>query len=268
MRWLTSTRCVILAQRSGSAEGQFGIAAGLAATPFLLSQVKTQFQTKPHIYNRFLEIMKAFKASTCVPRQRIRAASAPAPRASPPRSIDTPGVIKRVSELFKGHNNLILGFNTFLPPGYKIELISSPSGSGTVPTATGPTGSLPINLSMGAGAAVGMAPHQYHHPAMPSVARPPVHAVAPPVRTGPGTGPAEFDHAISYVTKIKKRFANDPATYKARSMMGWGDEVSWEVLMWPLRCAGLPRDPARLPEAAAQHQGCPWCVPWRVAAQL
>ena len=36
--------------------------------------------------------------------------------------INTPGVIKRVSELFRGHNDLILGFNTFLPPGYKIEV--------------------------------------------------------------------------------------------------------------------------------------------------
>jgi histone deacetylase complex regulatory component SIN3 len=35
-------------------------------------------------------------------------------------SIDTPGVIARVSELFKGHRHLILGFNTFLPPGWKI----------------------------------------------------------------------------------------------------------------------------------------------------
>ena len=38
------------------------------------------------------------------------------------QAIDTPGVIKRVSELFKGHDNLILGFNTFLPPGFKIEI--------------------------------------------------------------------------------------------------------------------------------------------------
>lgn len=36
-------------------------------------------------------------------------------------SIDTPGVIGRVSELFAGHPNLIQGFNTFLPPGYRIE---------------------------------------------------------------------------------------------------------------------------------------------------
>lgn len=35
--------------------------------------------------------------------------------------IDTPGVINRVSELFAGHPNLIQGFNTFLPPGYRIE---------------------------------------------------------------------------------------------------------------------------------------------------
>ena len=37
-------------------------------------------------------------------------------------SIDTPGVIKKVSELFEGHPDLIVGFNTFLPPGYKIEV--------------------------------------------------------------------------------------------------------------------------------------------------
>lgn len=43
---------------------------------------------------------------------------------SPPPScsIDTPGVISRVSQLFKGHPDLIMGFNTFLPPGYKIEV--------------------------------------------------------------------------------------------------------------------------------------------------
>ena len=40
----------------------------------------------------------------------------------PPLSIDTPGVIGRVSNLFKGHPDLIVGFNTFLPPGFKIEV--------------------------------------------------------------------------------------------------------------------------------------------------
>jgi paired amphipathic helix protein Sin3a len=40
-------------------------------------------------------------------------------------SIDTPGVIDRVSRLFEGHSELIIGFNTFLPPGYKIEMNSA-----------------------------------------------------------------------------------------------------------------------------------------------
>lgn len=36
--------------------------------------------------------------------------------------INTDGVIAKVKELFKGHNNLILGFNTFLPKGYEITI--------------------------------------------------------------------------------------------------------------------------------------------------
>ena len=70
--------------------------SALAADPSLrLPQVKNKFGDKPVIYNQFLDIMKNFKA----------------------QEIDTPGVIDRVSELFAGHNSLILGFNTFLPPG-------------------------------------------------------------------------------------------------------------------------------------------------------
>ena len=36
--------------------------------------------------------------------------------------VDTAGVITRVKELFKGHRDLVLGFNTFLPKGYEITL--------------------------------------------------------------------------------------------------------------------------------------------------
>lgn len=71
-----------------------------------LDQVKYKFSTQPQVYNDFLDIMKEFKS----------------------QSIDTPGVITRVSNLFKGHPELIVGFNTFLPPGYKIEVQSSDSG--------------------------------------------------------------------------------------------------------------------------------------------
>jgi hypothetical protein len=61
----------------------------LTLTPALTPARDTQ------VYNDFLDIMKEFKSS----------------------NIDTPGVISRVSELFEGHTDLIVGFNTFLPPG-------------------------------------------------------------------------------------------------------------------------------------------------------
>lgn len=141
-------------------------------------------------------------------------------------SIDTPGVIRRVSELFKGHNNLILGFNTFLPPGYKIELVPSsavaapapapapPAGASSSTTTTsggaaGATGGVTPTAGSGSGGFSGAGSGSGAAP------RPPVRMPPPPVRTGPGAGPLEFDHAISYVTKIKRRFASDPSTYKA-----------------------------------------------------
>mmetsp|Transcript_12839 Transcript_12839/g.23137 ORF Transcript_12839/g.23137 Transcript_12839/m.23137 type:complete len:93 (+) Transcript_12839:57-335(+) len=68
-----------------------------------LDQVKLQFGNQPQVYNDFLDIMKEFKSQT----------------------IDTPGVINRVSNLFKGHPNLIVGFNTFMPPWYKIEVLAN-----------------------------------------------------------------------------------------------------------------------------------------------
>ena len=64
-----------------------------------------------------------------VPRYRITSASFQ-PQYLFNLSIDTPGVITRVSNLFRGRPELISGFNTFLPPGYKIE-VQPASGSGS-----------------------------------------------------------------------------------------------------------------------------------------
>nr|XP_049700906.1 paired amphipathic helix protein Sin3b isoform X3 [Helicoverpa armigera] len=84
-----------------------------------LDQVKYKFNTQPQVYNDFLDIMKEFKSQTSY------------------SSIDTPGVITRVSNLFKGHPELIVGFNTFLPPGYKIEVQSNGQVSVSMPSPTG-----------------------------------------------------------------------------------------------------------------------------------
>ena len=57
--------------------------------------------------------------------------------------VDTYGVIERVKTLFKGHQHLILGFNTFLPDGYKIELpLNGDDTTMTVITPSGVTASV------------------------------------------------------------------------------------------------------------------------------
>ena len=99
-----------------------------------LDLVKVRFQDQPEVYNRFLDIMKDFKS----------------------QAIDTPGVIERVSTLFNGHPQLIEGFNTFLPPGYRIEAgwdndpnqirVTTPMGTTTCRPSmiTGQLGSRPM----------------------------------------------------------------------------------------------------------------------------
>ncbi|CAI0627598.1 unnamed protein product [Linum tenue] len=86
----------------GAAAAAGGAAQKLTTNDALayLKAVKEIFQDKRDKYDDFLEVMKDFKA------QRI----------------DTAGVIGRVKDLFKGHRDLILGFNTFLPKGYEITL--------------------------------------------------------------------------------------------------------------------------------------------------
>ncbi len=216
-----------------------------------LDQVKLAFGDRPTIYNEFLEIMKTFKAM----------------------EIDTPGVIRRVSELFRGCNELILGFNTFLPEGFKIEQKDLEIGGhlSGFPSAAPPSRHMDIDgpgnlnqqqrhLTNHGG---NVFPHQFagqqHGPGnLPiNVARPghqhhavggnagsfqvreaplhpqrniPVHtqtvqkpipqdidvhqqaAAHQPQQQG-GQQP-EFDHAITYVTTIKRRFAGEPRTYQ------------------------------------------------------
>ncbi|KAL4379199.1 hypothetical protein GQ457_02G011470 [Hibiscus cannabinus] len=130
----------------GSGSGAMGgMGAGGGGTPqklttndalTYLKEVKEMFQDQKEKYDMFLEVMKDFKA------QRT----------------DTVGVIARVKELFQGHNNLIYGFNTFLPKGYEITLDEEES----LPKKT-----------------------------------------------------VEFDEAISFVNKIKKRFQKDEHVYKS-----------------------------------------------------
>uniref|UniRef100_A0A7N8X1Z0 Paired amphipathic helix protein Sin3a n=1 Tax=Mastacembelus armatus TaxID=205130 RepID=A0A7N8X1Z0_9TELE len=180
-----------------------------------LDQVKLQFGNQPQVYNDFLDIMKEFKS----------------------QSIDTPGVISRVSQLFKGHPDLIMGFNTFLPPGYKIEVQTNDLVNVTTPGQIHhitPHGISVQNIPItGAGTQ-----HQAPLPSAVTTTASPLltqnvtnfitdespQALTPSSQSNPGTPtgpslqnnqPVEFNHAINYVNKIKNRFQGQPDIYKA-----------------------------------------------------
>lgn len=144
--------------------------------------------------------------------------------------IDTPGVIKRVSYLFHGHPQLIQGFNTFLPVGYRIDaqskdLITVTTPTGTMMQTIGGGGGWSVTDKEGAGSRVGpgvlaLGPGSIgvaeslvgiHHPPSPA---PPAPASPNPLSVYggiAGEGPA-IEPAVQYVQKIKQRC--DAETYK------------------------------------------------------
>uniref|UniRef100_A0A4W3H5F9 Paired amphipathic helix protein Sin3a n=1 Tax=Callorhinchus milii TaxID=7868 RepID=A0A4W3H5F9_CALMI len=198
-----------------------------------LDQVKLQFGNQPQVYNDFLDIMKEFKS----------------------QSIDTPGVISRVSQLFKGHPDLIMGFNTFLPPGYKIEVQTNDMVNVTTPGQVHQI--LPQHITQPQPQPQPQPQHQQLTPPTPAPAQPqpqPPAKLAKPLQSQTHTPasqpnallapypsprsptvqphtpvtsahtttppmqnnqPVEFNHAINYVNKIKNRFQGQPDIYKA-----------------------------------------------------
>lgn len=180
-------------------------------------------------------------------------------------SIDTPGVIDRVSTLFRGHPSLIQGFNTFLPPGYRIDcqgsgdagVITVTTPSGTVSHAPGgfaaalqeerrakirnsppprtaaasttatsnnlSTGPPPFRSSTAGGqpasrSTSGTGQTNATTTALPSNPQPkpltPAATMAGMNQTPGRSNAVEFNHAISFVNKIKDRYNGDPETYK------------------------------------------------------
>lgn len=202
-----------------------------------LDQVKFKFNNQPQVYNDFLDIMKEFKS----------------------QAIDTPGVIQRVSTLFRGHPELIVGFNTFLPPGYKIEMhaneqvsVSMPSSTviiqsgGTMTTTLHPNpNAIPIHITPAAQLqqnkhvnAVNNMPGNHsstakanypsgkalsttdnsssnsHHLTNSSPHSLGINSSTGITNGGSSQQPVEFNHAITYVNKIKSRFQGQPDVYK------------------------------------------------------
>ena len=195
---------------------QLGVEDALA----YLDKVKRQFSDRLEIYNQFLEIMKNFKS----------------------QNIDTPGVINHVCKLFKGHDNLILGFNTFLPPGFKIELpinnVDSRIREVSITTenhipqqkhaeqlkmeASNDTkdnsefvndSTIPNNSLVQQTLEVSNNKKSSSHSLVndQNSFKPHSNNYTVP---NPDEKPIEFDHAISYITKIQNRFSTETKTFK------------------------------------------------------
>ncbi|KAJ3599472.1 hypothetical protein NHX12_033433 [Muraenolepis orangiensis] len=165
-----------------------------------LDQVKIRFGNDPGIYNKFLDIMKEFKS----------------------QSIDTPGVINRVSQLFHGHPDLVLGFNAFLPPGYRIEIpkngmvfLQSPFSTQATQhgkAISSPTAATPSGSTSAAHTEAGATQSTEATVAPDGQSQASATAASPPASEA---SPVEFDSAISYVNKIKNRFLDHPEIYRS-----------------------------------------------------
>ncbi|XP_040933419.1 paired amphipathic helix protein Sin3-like 2 [Gossypium hirsutum] len=93
----------------GAAEGGEGggegstsreAAKNVAAAKRYLKEITETFEDRKEKLVKFREVMKDFKTNRT----------------------DVAGVVERVKELFEGHNNLLKGFNFFLPMGYEITV--------------------------------------------------------------------------------------------------------------------------------------------------
>ena len=111
--------------------------------------------------------------------------------------IDTPGVIERVSNLFHGHPALIQGFNTFLPPGYRIECTNDARNPNFI-TVTTPSGTT-TQATDGRFHLGPQEPEGLH----PRVSTPNVKIPSD----------AELAPALDYLSAVKLRFSNDPEKY-------------------------------------------------------
>ncbi|TFY60466.1 hypothetical protein EVG20_g7408 [Dentipellis fragilis] len=133
-----------------------------------INAVKKEFKDRPDVYNVFLKTMEDFKE----------------------HSIDTPGVISRISTLFRSHPALIPGFNAFLPVGYRIDA-GSESPSDDLVTVTTPKGTMRQPLSVPSGEDGSAEPRE---------------------NSGDLARPPGLEPAIDYLQLFKTRFG--PDTYK------------------------------------------------------
>ena len=115
-------------------------------------------------------------------------------------SIDTPGVIERVSNLFHGHPALIQGFNTFLPAGYRIE--TGDNADPNTITVTTPAGT----TTQATNAAFKYGKQQTMSERVAEMSNLELEA--------PVVSQESLNPALEFVQKLRTRYANQSAVYQ------------------------------------------------------
>lgn len=109
-------------------------------------------------------------------------------------------MIERVSTLFKGHPTLISGFNTFLPPGYRIECSTDPHEPDLirVTTPNGTTMTTGGRINMDSENAMLPRPYYLHHQQPYGMAPPPSNLPPPPPSSSSHHQPLSSHHHSHY----------------------------------------------------------------------
>jgi len=181
-------------EKEGGGEG--GEGGAVVDAMRYMDRVRELFSDRPPIYMSFLDIMKMFQTGR----------------------LDTKGVIREVGRLFHGHEDLLQGFNAFLPKGHTVpksstssSLPSSSCSSASVVAAGGGGGGVDVpspslNSSL---------PSSSSSAATVAAATPPlVPAMEEGREGGREGGGGDVDYAVTFVGKVKERFASDPARYQ------------------------------------------------------
>ncbi|KAL0080185.1 Sin3 family co-repressor-domain-containing protein [Phycomyces blakesleeanus] len=153
-----------------------------------LELVKKTYADKPAVYQNLIEIMKDFKN----------------------KRTDIVKVIETITVLFKDYPFLIIGFNPFLPPGYRVEC--NQTENGLVVQTSLPMGQTKTTTILPTDTANSL--QQKHQ-----------------------KQPMSLQDAFAYTTKLKERFGEDSDTY--RSFVGilrkfQKKQVSTEQVYWSI----------------------------------
>eukprot|EP00960_Hanusia_phi_P029787 748174-Hanusia_phi.AAC.3 len=166
-----------------------------------LNQVRLRFAHEPSVYNAFLNIMKEFKS----------------------QEISTSAVTTKVSKLFAGHQDLIQGFNNFLPPAEQAQAREQSNHERSFQPPTMSQQNRVVGQSSFIQPTKAAKPAEH---AVKKEKKPKSSGSETQSQSGHAPQVEERDSAFTYVARIRARFENRPSVYRqAESTMKYKQNV-------------------------------------------